>query len=86
MLTQGHLTKQDEVTVFHVLVEPAADKMDTDSGFADLLQQAQQLNANMDTGEALPRVERNLVQIRETASKMAYKAPYCGLESTDVKA
>jgi len=74
------------MTVFCVSVKLTADKMDTDSGFADLLQQAQQLNANMDTGEALPRVERNLIQIRETASKMAYKAPYCGIESTDVKA
>jgi len=72
--------------LWSVSVGPAANEMDTDSGFADLLQQAQQLNANMDTGEALPRVERNLVQIRETASKMAYKAPYSGLESTDVKA
>jgi len=72
--------------LFCVVVDLAADKMDADSGFADLLQQAQQLNANMDTGEALPRVERNLIQIRETASKMAYKAPYCGVESTDVKA
>jgi len=60
--------------------------MDFDGGFGDLLQHAQQLNANMDTGEALPRIERNLIQIRDTASKMAYKAPYCGLESTDVKA
>jgi len=80
------LNKKDEVTVFCILVESAAEKMDTDSDFSDLLQQAQQLNANMDTGEALPRVERNLVQIRETASKMVYKAPYCGTESTDVKA
>jgi len=69
-----------------ISVEAVADEMDSDGGFADLLQQAQQLNANMDTGEALPRVERNLIQIQDTASKMAYKVPYCGLESTDVKA
>jgi len=80
------LHKWSVMLVVCISVETAADTMDTDSGFADLLQQAQQLNANMDTGEALPRVERNLIQIRETASKMAYKAPYCGLESTDVKA
>jgi nuclear pore complex protein Nup93 len=60
--------------------------METDGGFSDLLQQAQQLKANMDTGEALPRVERNLVQIRETAAKLAYRTPYSALESSDVKA
>jgi len=60
--------------------------MDADGGFSDLLQQAQQLKANMDTGEALPRVERNLVQIRETAAKLAYRTPYCGVEGSDVKA
>jgi len=60
--------------------------METDGGFADLLQQAQQLTANTDAASALPRVERNLAQIRESAAKLAYKTPYCGLESSDVKA
>ena len=55
-------------------------------GFDDLLHQARQLTADMDTGEQLPRVERNLFQIRDAASKMAYKAPFSSLESTDVKA
>lgn len=55
-------------------------------GFDDLLHQAQQLTADMDTGDAMPRVERSLFQIRDAAVKMAYKAPCTGRESSDVKA
>jgi hypothetical protein len=60
--------------------------MDVDGGFADLLQQTQQLTANIDSASSLPRIERNLTQIGATASKLAYKASYCGPEGTDVKA
>ena len=59
--------------------------MDT-GGFGDLLQQAQQLTADMDSGIDLPRVDRNLRQISEMAEKMASKAPTPGQESTNVKA
>ena len=61
--------------------------MDVDGdGFGDLVQQAQQLTADMDSGLELPRVERNLFQIRDAAQRMASKAPVVGQESTDVKA
>lgn len=55
-------------------------------GFDDLLHQAQQLTADLDTGDAVPRIERNLFQIRDAAVKMAYKAPFTGQESSDIKA
>jgi len=61
--------------------------MDSD-GFSDLLHQAQQLTSNMDTltgGESLPRVERNLFQLRDAAAKLASHSTGT-TESTDVKA
>ncbi|KAK2189808.1 hypothetical protein NP493_96g07020 [Ridgeia piscesae] len=60
--------------------------MDVDSGFGDLLQQAQQLTADMDTGMELPRVERNLQQLKEAAQRMASRVPLVAQETTDVKA
>ena len=59
--------------------------MDTD-GFGELLQQAQQLTADMDAGVELPRVDRNLRQISEMAGRMASKAPMTGQDTTSVKA
>ena len=55
-------------------------------GFADLVQQAEQLTAEMDSGGELPRVERSLHQIMEAAQRMAARAPLGGQDSTDVKA
>jgi len=55
-------------------------------GFADLVQQAEQLTAEMDSGGELPRVERSLHQIMEAAQRMAARAPLGGTDSTDVKA
>ena len=61
--------------------------MDVDmAGFGDLVQQAEQLTADMDSGGDLPRVERNLHQIMEAAARMATRAPQLGQDSTDVKA
>ena len=60
--------------------------MDVDSGFSDLQQQAQQLIADMDTGMELPRVERNLQQLKEVAQRMASRVPLVAQETTDVKA
>ncbi|KAI0235619.1 Nuclear pore complex protein Nup93 [Lamellibrachia satsuma] len=60
--------------------------MDVDGGFGDLLQQAQQLTADMDTGMELPRVERNLQQLKEAAQRMASRVPLVAQETTDVKA
>ena len=56
------------------------------SGLADLVQQAEQLTAEMDSGGELPRVERSLHQIMEAAQRMAARAPLGGHDSTDVKA
>ena len=58
--------------------------MDVDS-FGDLVQQAEQLTAEMDSGGELPRVERSLHQIMEAAQRMAQRAPAVQ-DSTDVKA
>ena len=59
--------------------------MDMD-GFGDLVQQAEQLTADMDSGGELPRVERNLTQIMEAAQRMASRAPLGAQDSTDVRA
>ena len=55
-------------------------------GFGDLVQQAEQLTAEVDSGAELPRVERNLHQIMEVAQRMAQRAPPLAQEATDVKA
>ncbi len=55
-------------------------------GFGDLVQQAEQLTAEVDSGSELPRVERNLHQIMEAATRMSKRAPPLAQESTDVKA
>ena len=66
--------------------------MDVDSsvggsgGFGDLVQQAQQLTADMDSGLELPRVERNLLQLRDSALRLASRAPMAAQDSADVKA
>lgn len=76
-----------KVLVFNSRFAARPDLLEMDSGgFDDLLHQAQQLTADMDTGDAMPRVERSLFQIRDAAVKMAYKAPYTGRDSSDVKA
>ena len=59
--------------------------MDMD-GFGDLLQQAQQLTADMDSGIELPRVDRNLRQISDIAGRLASKTPLVAPESTNIKA
>ena len=40
------------------------------SSFGDLLQQAEQLTADMDSGWELPRVERNLHQLAEAGQRL----------------
>ncbi len=55
-------------------------------GFGDLVQQAEQLTAEVDSGGELPRVERNLHQIMEAARRMAHRAPPLAQDSTDIKA
>ena len=55
-------------------------------GFRDLVQKAEQLTAQIDSGGELPRVERNLTQIMEMSQRMAPRAPYGVQDATDVKA
>jgi nuclear pore complex protein Nup93 len=60
--------------------------MDVDpEGFSDLLQQAEQLTAEMDTGTDLPRVERNLQQVLEAGQRL-WSRTHAIQDSTDVKA
>lgn len=59
--------------------------MDTD-GFRDLLQQAEQLTAEMDSGTDLPHVERNLAQILEAGQRLLTKTAPASHDASDVKA
>ena len=56
------------------------------SGLSDLLQQAEQLTAEMDSGADLPRVERNLKQIMEVGQRLWTRTAQTIQDSTDVKA
>lgn len=60
--------------------------MPTPQNFADLLQQAEQLTADIDAGEELPRVRRNLQQIAEAGQRLLDKTSGVLDEGTDVKA
>lgn len=59
--------------------------MDTD-GFRDLLQQAEQLTAEMDSGTDLPHVERNLAQILEAGQRLLTRTAPASHDASDVKA
>ena len=65
--------------------------MSTDRNLAELLQQAETLRTDIQTGEELPSVRRNLHQIAEAGQKLLDKiSQVCGTEvideSTDAKA
>ena len=53
---------------------------------ADLLQGAQQLTADIDTGSELPRVKRNLQQIADASQRLLNRSGVPVDENTDVKA
>lgn len=55
-------------------------------GFQDLLQRAEQLTADMDTGSDLPRVERNLQQLAEAGQRLWSKTATSLSDGSDVKA
>ena len=55
-------------------------------GFRDLLQQAEQLTADMDSGTDLPHVERNLAQILEAGQRLMTRAAPPSHDATDVQA
>ncbi len=54
--------------------------------FDDLLQRAEQLTADMDTGHDLPRVERNLPQLAEAGQRLWAKTATLQAEGADVRA
>lgn len=59
--------------------------MDVDQGsadYSDLVQQSQQLIADAD----MPRMKRNLQQIKDSALRLASRAPIGAPDSADVKA
>lgn len=53
---------------------------------ADLLQEAEQLTADIETGSELPRVRRNLQQIADAGQRLLSRAAGPVDDSTDVKA
>ena len=55
----------------------------TSSEFEELRHQACELTADLDMNNELPRIERSLYQLRDTALKMASKAP---IDGSDLKA
>jgi len=55
-------------------------------GFGDLLEQAEQLTADMDPGSDLPHVERNLQQILEAGQRLLSRAAPVSQDNTDVQA
>lgn len=59
-----------------------------DRGFGDLLDQAEQLTATIDSSGELPRVERNLKQLLEVGQHLWKRTAHIGVgrEATDVKA
>lgn len=60
--------------------------MPTPQNFSELLQQAEQLTADIETGDELPRVRRNLQQIAEAGQRLLDKTSGVLDETTDVKA
>lgn len=54
--------------------------------FADLLQQAEQLTADIDTESELPRVKRNLQQIAEASQRLLNRTTGPVEENVNVKA
>ncbi|EDO41551.1 predicted protein [Nematostella vectensis] len=56
------------------------------SNFSDLLQQAEQLTADMDSGWELPRIDRNLHQLAEAGQRLLSRSSTTAGERADVKA
>lgn len=56
------------------------------SSFGDLLQQAEQLTADMDSGWELPRMERNLHQLAEAGQRLWTQTTGAAGDNAEVKA
>ncbi|XP_013389179.1 nuclear pore complex protein Nup93-like [Lingula anatina] len=60
--------------------------MDGSAGFGDLLQQAEQLTAEMDCGAELPKVERSIRQIMDAGHRLLTRTAQTSQDASDVKA
>lgn len=58
----------------------------TDVSFEDLLNRAEQLTADVDTGTELPRIQRNLPQLAEASQRLLSRTLGGVGETSDVKA
>ena len=58
----------------------------TDVSFEDLLNRAEQLTADVDTGTELPRIQRNLPQLAEASQRLLSRTLGGIGETSDVKA
>ena len=58
----------------------------TDVSFEDLLNRAEQLTADVDTGTELPRIQRNLPQLAEASQRLLSRTIGGIGETSDVKA
>lgn len=56
------------------------------TNFTDLLHQAEQLTADVDTGTELPRIQRNLPQLAEASQRLLSRTQGTPGESSDIKA
>lgn len=60
--------------------------MASSQNFTALLQQAEQLTADIEDGDALPRVRRNLQQVAEAGQRLLDRTSGVRREDVDVKA
>ena len=60
--------------------------MSSCQNFTALLQQAEQLTADIEDGDALPRVRRNLQQVAEAGQRLLDRTSGVRREDVDVKA
>ena len=74
------------VLVIVCIINVAAGQTMETEGFRDLLQQAEQLTADMDSGTDLPHVERNLAQILEAGQRLMTRTAPASHDASDVKA
>lgn len=74
--------------LFKKKILPETERMDVDNaGFTDLLQQAEQLTADIDGEGELPRVERNLRQIVDAGQQLWSRTTQAVSKDTcDIKA
>lgn len=80
------LHESETIEVVLLTADSLPGSMPTPQNFSELLQQAEQLTADIETGDELPRVRRNLQQIAEAGQRLLDKTSGVLDETTDVKA